>query len=30
MHVVNDPKCSCGSSIEDAIHYLLEYFYSMI
>ena len=22
--VVNDPKCSCGSPIEDAIHLLLE------
>ena len=21
---MNDPKCSCGSLIEDAIHYLLE------
>ena len=24
IHIVNDPKCSCGSLIEDAIHYLLE------
>ena len=24
MHVVDDAKCSCGSPIEDAIHYLLE------
>ena len=24
IHVVDDPKCSCSSPIEDAIHYLLE------
>ena len=24
IHVVDDPKCSCGSPIEDAIHFLLE------
>jgi hypothetical protein len=24
IHVVNDPKCACGSPIEDAIHYLLK------
>jgi hypothetical protein len=24
IDVVDDPKCSCGSPIEDAIHYLLE------
>jgi hypothetical protein len=24
IHGVDDPKCSCGSPIEDAIHYLLE------
>ena len=24
IHVVDDPKCSCGLPIEDAIHFLLE------
>ena len=24
IHVVDDPKCSCGSPIEDAIHFLSE------
>ena len=24
IHVVHDPKWSCGSPIEDAIHYFLE------
>ena len=25
IHIVNDPRCTCGSPYEDAIHYLLEY-----